>query len=381
MFTCAGATPIFGDDDWKNSETRRPRARDIGIVIGVLEPGPGNAMTDVPGVRVGHETVIEGKNVRTGVTVVMPHSGNIFQQKVPAAIVVGNGFGKLVGSTQVNELGTIETPIVLTNTLSVFTAADAVVDYVLSLEGNANIRSVNPVVGETNDGFLNDIRARRVRREDVLSAIASARGGPVREGSIGAGMGTLCLGWKGGIGTASRRLPDTFGRFTVGVLTQTNFGGILNIGGAPVGMELGRYYLQGARLDHRLEKGSCMMVVATDAPVDARQLKRIAKRALLGLAAVGSPMTNGSGDYVIAFSTAKQVRVAQVDRDRVQLRPVLRDEALSPIFQATREATEEAIVNSLLQATTVKGFHRRKSRAIPIDRVIAICREYGVIRR
>jgi D-aminopeptidase len=358
---------------------QRPRARQIGIAIGVLPPGPLNAITDVADVRVGHRTIREGDAIRTGVTVILPHAGNVFQQKVPAAIVVGNGFGKLVGSTQVAELGTLETPVVLTNTLSTFAAADALVAYTLSLDGNEDVASVNPVVAETNDGCLNDIRAQRVRREDVFAAIAAAQDGPVAEGSVGAGTGTRCLGWKGGIGTASRRLPGSLGGHTVGVLAQTNFGGILIVGGAPVGKELGRYYLRDAVERPNSDDGSCILVVATDAPLNARQLERLARRALLGLAAVGSPMTHGSGDYVIAFSTAESVRVPHEAARGVQTRTLLRDEALSPLFQATREATEEAILNSLLRATTVTGFRGHTSEAIPIDRLVEICKRYGVI--
>ena len=359
----------------------RPRAREIGIVVGILPPGPLNAITDVAGVRVGHQTIVEGEAIRTGVTAIIPHPGNVFQQKIPAAIVVGNGFGKLVGSTQVAELGTLETPVILTNTLSTFMAADALVAYTLNLEGNENVGSVNPVAAETNDGHLNDIRAQRVCREDVLAAIAAAQGGPVTEGSVGAGTGTRCLGWKGGIGTASRRLPAPHGGYTLGVLTQTNFGGVLTVNGAPVGKELGRYYLQGIGGERESEGGSCIVVVATDAPLDARQLKRLAKRALLGLAAVGSPMTHGSGDYVIAFSTAESVRHSHRHPERTQVRMLLRDENLSPLFQATREATEEAILNSLLMATTVTGFRGRRCEAIPVDRLIEICRRYGAISR
>ena len=358
----------------------RPRTREVGIMVGVLPPGPLNSITDVPGVRVGHRTIVEGEAIRTGVTAIIPHPGNVFQSKVPAAIVVGNGFGKLVGSTQVEELGTLETPVVLTNTLSVFMAADAVVAYTLSLAGNGDLRSVNPVVGETNDGWLNDIRARRVGREDVLAAIAAAADGPVEEGSVGAGTGTRCLGWKGGIGTSSRRLPEVQGGYTVGVLAQTNFGGILTVNGAPVGRELGRYFLQDLEDEGASHDGSCMLVVATDAPLDARQLRRLAKRAFLGLAAVGSPMTHGSGDYAIAFSTAEAVRIPPQHSGRTQTRATLRDEALSPLFQAVREAAEEAILNSLLKATTVTGFQSRRCEAIPVDRLIEICTQYGAIR-
>ncbi len=361
-------------------EDDRPRARDIGLVIGVLPPGLLNAITDVNGVLVGHQTLVEGNDVRTGVTAIVPHDGNLFRQKVPAAIVVGNGFGKLVGSTQVNELGVLETPVVLTNTLSVFTAADALVGYTLDLEGNEDVRSVNPVVGETNDGFLNDIRRRRVTEQDVLKAIRSAKGGPMAEGCVGAGTGTRCLGWKGGIGTASRRLPESLGEYTVGVLVQTNFGGILTVSGAPAGKELGRYYLKEHVADKSSEVGSCMIALATDAPLDARQLTRVARRALLGLAAVGSPMTHGSGDYVIAFSTNRGVRVAHQPADRTRTVQLLRDEALSPLFQATREAVEEAVINSMLKATTVTGHKGHTSEALPIDRLVEICKKYGAIQ-
>ena len=374
LYAGDGATWRF--ERWEE----RPRAREIGIVVGVLPPGPLNAITDVAGVRVGHQTIIEGEAIRTGVTAIIPHPGNVFQQKVPAAIVVGNGFGKLVGSTQVEELGTLETPVILTNTLSTFAAADALVAYTLDLDGNESVRSVNPVVAETNDGHLNDVRAQRVRREDVLAAIATAQGGPVAEGSVGAGTGTRCLGWKGGIGTASRRLPASQGGYTLGVLAQTNFGGILTVNGAPVGKELGQYYLQDIVGERGSEGGSCILVVATDAPLDARQLERLAKRALLGLAAVGSPMAHGSGDYVIAFSTADAARIPYRLSGRTQTRTLLRDEALSPLFQATREGAEEAILNSLLKATTVTGFRGRKCEAIPVDRLIEICTHYGAIR-
>ena len=360
--------------------SKRPRAREIGLVIGVLPPGPLNAITDVQGVKVGHRTISEGSDIRTGVTAILPHAGNIFQHKVPAAIVVGNGFGKLVGSTQVQELGTLETPIVLTNTLSVFAAADALVGYMLSLPENEDVLSINPVVAETNDGYLNDIRARRVGSGDVLAALTAARAGPVVEGSVGAGTGTRCLGWKGGIGTASRRLPEPLGGHTVGVLTQTNFGGVLTMGGAPVGKELGRFFLQQQGEVPRSTGGSCVIVVATDAPLSARQLRRLGKRALLGLAAVGSPMTHGSGDYVIAFSAAESVRIPHQNTGSTRPVSILRDEALSPLFQATREATEEAIINSLLQATIVTGTEGRTVEAIPIDRVVQICKRYGAIQ-
>jgi len=359
----------------------RPRARELGIRIGILPPGPNNAITDVAGVLVGHRTVRSGQDVRTGVTAILPHDGNIFQQKVPAAVVVGNGFGKLVGTTQINELGNLETPVILTNTLSVFNAADALISYTLSQEGNQEVYSVNPVVGETNDAYLNDVRGRHVSRDHVLEAIAAARSGPVEEGSVGAGTGTRCFGFKGGIGTASRRLPKPTGGYTVGVLVQSNFGGVLTINGAPVGKELGRYYMKNLVEAEKAEGGSCMIVVATDAPLGARKLKRVARRALLGLGAIGSPMTHGSGDYVIAFSTDENLRVPYKSGRRMRTRNVLRDSALSPLFQATREATEEALLNSLLRATTVTGFRGRTTEAIPIDRVVEICRRCGVIGR
>lgn len=377
LFACLPASA--GEAGIAEDASKRPRAREVGIVIGILGPGPLNAITDVEGVQVGHRTIIEGDNIRTGVTAILPHGGNVFRDKVPGAIVVGNGFGKLVGSTQVQELGTLETPIVLTNTLSTFAAADALIGYLLGLAGNEEVRSINPVVAETNDGYLNDIRARRVGRTDVLAAIAAARSGPVAEGSVGAGTGTRCLGWKGGIGTSSRRLPDSLGGYTIGVLTQTNFGGILTVAGAPVGRELGRYYLHESKPDRGTGGGSCVIVVATNAPLDSRQLERLAKRALLGLAAVGSPMTHGSGDYVIAFSTADSVRVSHGLTTRTVKREILRDEALSPLFQATREATEEAIINSLLKATAVSGVMGHTTEAIPVEKVVEICKRYGVV--
>ena len=344
-----------------------------------MPPGKNNAITDVAGVLVGHATLRSAADVRTGVTAVLPHNGNLFQEKAPAAVVVGNGFGKLVGVTQVEELGNLETPIVLTNTLSVFTAANALVDYTLRQEGNENVRSVNPVVGETNDGYLNDIRARHVRPEHVLAAIRAARGGPVPEGTVGAGTGTRCFGFKGGIGTASRQLPSRAGGYTVGVLVQSNFGGLLTVDGAPVGEELGQYYFRDLVDAQPPDDGSCMIVVATDAPLDARRLKRLARRALFGLAAVGSPMTHGSGDYVIAFSTAPGLRTPSAAAAGGSTQVLLADSALSPLFQAVREATEEAILNSLFRATTVTGFRGRTLEALPIDRVIEICRRYGVI--
>jgi len=342
----------------------------------VFPPGPLNAITDVKGVRVGHTTIIAGESVRTGVTAILPHGGNLFQDKVAGAVFVGNGFGKLAGSTQVGELGTIETPIVLTNTLSVGTAIDAVVAYATAQDGNGDVRSLNALVGETNDGALNDIRGQHVTREHVLAAIAGASDSAVAEGAVGAGTGTVCYGWKGGIGTASRVLPARHGGFALGVLVQTNFGGVLTIAGAPVGRELGRYaYSPGGGTGADSHDGSCMIVVATDAPVDARDLRRIAARAVFGLARTGSSYSNGSGDFAIAFSTSPEVRTRAGDA-AARERRLLPPEAVSPLFQAALEATEEAVYNSLLRATSVTG-RGRTVEAIPIDRVKAILKKYG----
>ena len=350
------------------------RLRDHGIQPGVLPPGPLNAITDVAGVRVGHTTLIRGDDVRTGVTAILPHGGNIFQSKVPAAVYVGNGFGKLAGSTQVEELGNLETPVVLTNTLSVPTAADAVISYILQQEGNAEVRSVNPLVGETNDGSLNDIRGRHVTRADVLAALTGAATGPVAEGNVGAGTGTRCFGFKGGIGTSSRRLPKNLGGFTVGVLVQTNFGGVLQIDGAPVGKKLGKYYLRD-RLNETAD-GSCMIVVATDAPLDARNLKRLAARAIIGLGRTGGIASNGSGDYVVAFSTAEDLRIPYRMANPLLKQEVLHNDALSPLFLAVIEATEEAILNSLFAAETMTG-NGVTIEALPVEKVMEIMREYG----
>lgn len=357
------------------------RARDYGIHIGVLKTGKYNAITDVKGLKVGHITLHEGEHIRTGVTAILPHTDNIFQNKVPAAIHIGNGFGKLMGISQVEELGNIETPIILTNTLSVPTAADAVIDYTLSIPENKNVRSVNPVVGETNDGRLNDIQGRHVKKNHVLEAIANAQSGQVVEGSVGAGTGTSCFGFKGGIGTASRILPKDLGGYTVGVLVQTNFGGVLQIDGVPVGVELEQFYLK-EQLDYSPD-GSCMIVVATDAPVDARNLKRMAKRAMLGLAKTGGIASNGSGDYVIAFSTAKDLRVPyQSDKPFLEQK-VLRNSAMSPLFMAVIEATEEAIINSLFAAIEVQSIQQEKKvikKPLPIKKVIKIMKKYNKIK-
>ncbi len=354
----------------------RPRARDLGLAPGVFTPGPLNAITDVDGVRVGQVTLVTGDTIRTGVTAVVPHGGNLFQDKVPGAVFVGNAFGKLAGSTQVDELGTIETPIVLTNTLGVGAAIEGVVRWTLAQDGNASVRSVNALVGETNDGGLNDIRALAVRPEHVVEALRAARGGVVEEGSVGAGTGTQAFGWKGGIGTSSRRLTAALGGYTVGVLVQSNYGGVLTMGGAPVGRELGRYaYAPSSRGDDAGD-GSCMVVVATDAPLDARDLKRLAARAIFGLARTGSSFSNGSGDFAIAFSTHPSLRTA-FGASAPASRSVLPTDGVSPLFQAALEATEEAVYNSLLRATTTTS-RGATVEALPVDRVRAVLQKYNL---
>lgn len=366
-------------------DDRRPRAREAGIVVGVLSPGSLNAITDVGGVTVGHSTIVRGDDVRTGVTVILPHGGNLFREKVPGAVFIGNAFGKLAGSTQVNELGEIETPIALTSTLSVPRVADAVIDYMLAFPGNEDVHSINPLVGETNDGYLNDIRGRHMNRDGVFGAIKSARGGPVEEGAVGAGMGTVAFGWKGGIGTASRKLPQNLGGYTVGVLVQSNYGGILTINGAPVGRELGKFYLKDelektASQQANTADGSIIIVIATDAPIDHRNLNRLAARSMLGLARTGAAGTNGSGDYAIAFSTAPELRIRNLPNMR--LKPTaaqLANEAMSPLFLAVIEATEEAIYNSLFRATTTTG-RGRTVEALPINRTLEILRKYNALK-
>ncbi|NIM52389.1 MAG: S58 family peptidase [Gemmatimonadales bacterium] len=364
----------------------RATARELGVVVGILSPGPLNAITDVAGVRVGQVTIARGDSINTGVTAILPHSENVFREKVPAAVVVGNGFGKLVGFTQVQELGELESPVVLTCTLCVPRAADAVLTYLLSLPGNEGVRSANAVVGETNDGYLSHIRLRPITQDDVLGAIRSAKEGPVEQGSVGAGRGTTAFGWKGGIGSSSRRLPSDLGGWTVGVLVQSNYGGVLTIAGAPVGQELGRHYLRGrvpgaggaaagsgwqVEGDPDLADGSIMIVVATDAPLSHRNLERLARRALAGLARTGSSMTNGSGDYVIAFTTVPVSQIGSV--------PIVSNNRMSPLFQAVIEATEEAIYNSLFMATTVKG-HRGTVEALPVEATLEILKRHGVVR-
>ena len=370
------ALPAQGQIVPENADDR-PRARDLGIEIGIFTPGEHNAITDVAGVQVGQVTVSEGSDVRTGVTAILPHDGDLFHDRVPAAIYVGNGFGKLLGITQVRELGELETPILFTCTLCVWQAADAMVEWLLDRPGMDEIRSINPVVGETNDGRLNDIRARPIRAEHVVEALEGATTGPVAEGSVGAGTGTRAYGWKGGIGTASRVLPASLGGYRIGVLLQSNFGGVLTIAGAPVGQALGRYSFQEDVEDDDGADGSIMIVVATDAPLSDRNLERLAARAMMGLARTGAFASNGSGDYIIAFSTAEGVRrrVGEELPSFVDL-PNPRTSAL---FQGVVEATEEAMVNSLLRATTVTGVDGFTSEAIPLDELIELLEEYGAI--
>ena len=379
----------------EGQEARRPRAREAGVVVGILPTGALNSITDVDGVTVVHNTVIRGANVRTGVTAILPHNGNLFREKVPGAVFIGNAFGKLAGSTQVNELGEIETPIMLTSTLNVPRVADAVIDYMLALPGNEDVQSINPLVGETNDGYLNDIRGRVVGRDEVFGAIKNARGGTIEEGSVGAGTGTVAFGFKGGIGTSSRKLPVSLGGYTVGVLVQSNFGGILTINGAPVGRELGQYYLkeQLSGTDHirsgptnlrssSTADGSVIIVIATDAPIDHRNLQRLAARAMMGLARTGAAGSNGSGDYAIAFSTAADlwIRTGANARTSKSTIALLSNDAMSPLFLAVIEATEEAIYNSLFRATTISG-RGHTAEALPIDRTLEILRRHNALGR
>lgn len=381
---CAGYNVVMST---RLNPESRPRARDLGLAPGILLPGPLNAISDVAGVRVGHVTLWEGDDIRTGVTAILPHAGNLFQEKLPAGLAVGNGFGKLAGATQIAELGEIETPIVLTNTLAVPRAADALLDWTLAQAGNAAVVSVNPVVGETNDSWLNDIRRRVVTPDHVLAAIAGAQAGPVAEGCVGAGTGTVAFGWKGGIGASSRRLPADLGGYTVGVLVQSNFGGILQIAGIPAGQLLGRYYLkdqlsntptviasgssnpantQYAPRNTQHADGSIMLILATDAPLSDRNLTRLARRAFAGLARTGAAMSNGSGDYALAFSTAEAVRRTPARRKAVAMQPDLPNDLVSPLFLAAIEATEEAIYNSLFCAVTVTGYRGRTVEALPL---------------
>jgi len=364
-----------------SAQSESVRVRELGVAPGIFEPGPLNAITDVAGVTVGHQTLIKGDSVRTGVTAILPHGGDLFREKVPAAVHVGNGFGKAAGFLQMQELGTIETPIVLTNTLDVGTAVDATVAWTLRQPGHEDIGSVNAVVGETNDGYLNDIRGRHVTENDVVAAIESASGGPVEEGSVGAGTGTSALGWKGGIGTSSRVVPEEGGGYTVGALVQANYGGILRIDGVPVGERLGRYDFrsvveeEGTDATGPDDEGSCMIVLATDAPISPRNLERMAKRAMLGLARTGSYSSNGSGDFVIAFSTQNRRTGDGVPRPD----SLLPNNRLSPLFLATVEAVEEAVYNALTAATTVTGRDGHTQRALPLDRLRTILRDAGRI--
>ena len=357
------------------AQDARPRSRDLGIAPGIFTPGPLNAITDVAGVRVGQVTVTDGDSVNTGITAILPHGGNPFLERVPAAIHVGNGFGKFLGVSQIAELGEIETPILLTCTLCVWRAADAMIGWLLAQPGMEQVRSINAVVGETNDGGLNAIRQRPIRPEQVVQAIETATGGPVAEGSVGAGRGTSAFGWKGGIGTASRKLPASLGGFTVGALVQSNFGGVLTLDGLPVGEELGRHSYRNAIMSERGD-GSVIIVIATDAPLNDRQLERLAARGIMGLARTGADGSNGSGDYVLAFSTAESVRRPRGAERRTDV--VVADDAISPIFLAAIEATEEAIYNSLLRATSVSN-GRRTVEAIPIDQVRAVIARHRAV--
>jgi D-aminopeptidase len=385
IFRCLVALSLVaGSFSAMAQDEARVRARDLGVAPGIFTPGAHNAITDVAGVRVGQVTLKEGDSVRTGVTAILPHPGNVYRSRVPAAVHVGNGFGKLVGSTQVNELGELETPILLTCTLCVWKAADAMADWMLAQPDMQQVRSLNVVVGETNDGGLNDIRARPVTADAVRRALQSASAGPVQEGSVGAGTGTVAFGWKGGIGTSSRKLPGSLGGWTVGVLVQSNFGGVLQVSGAPVGRELDRYAFQKAvavqpdarrgLADDRGD-GSIIIVIATDAPLGDRNLRRVASRAMMGLGRTGSSASNGSGDYILAFSTAESVRRA-FDAPRLEASE-LANEQMSAVFQAIVEAVEEAIYNSLFMATTVSG-NGETVEAIPLDRVREILRQHGI---
>ncbi len=367
-----------------NTYAQMKRARDYGIEIGILRPGNYNAITDVPGVKVGQVTLKEGDSVKTGVTAILPHDGNIFQQKVPAGIFVGNGFGKLTGYTQVEELGNLETPIVLTNTLSVPTAAAAVIEYTLSQPGNEGVMSVNAVVGETNDARLNDIRGRHITKEHVLEAIGNAAAGPVAEGNVGAGTGTVCFGFKGGIGTASRILPQKRGGFTVGVLVQTNYGGILQVNGVPVGQELGRFSFRNNVSEYQddvyKEDGSCMIVVMTDAPLTSRNLRRLGARAFAGMMRTGASGSNGSGDYVIAVSTAEDLRIPYSSGSMYEEWREIRNDEMDLLFQAAAEATEEAIINSLFAAETTKARNGMTVEALPVEKTLEILRKYNRLK-
>jgi D-aminopeptidase len=368
LFSAVLALSVMSAAVPADAQSARPRAREAGIRIGILSPGPLNSITDVAGVAVGHRTLIEGSAIRTGVTAVLPHRGNLFQDKVPAGFAVANGFGKFMGSTQIEELGEIESPILLTNTLSVPEAAAAAIEWTLGQSGNEMVRSVNAVIGETNDGGLNDIRARRVTKADAAAAIAAAGVGAVPEGAVGAGTGTVAFGWKGGIGTSSRRLPANLGGHTVGVLVQSNYGGVLSVDGVPIGKLLGRHYLKD-ELQSASGDGSVIIVIATDAPLSDRNLKRLASRAFLGIGRTGSPITNGSGDYAVAFSTNEAVRRTPARRGAPSPVEELPNDRVSPLFEAAVEATEEAVLNSLFKAQTMDG-HGGRIEALPVEQLL-----------
>jgi D-aminopeptidase len=348
----------------------RKRVRELGFIPGILPPGKLNAITDVPGLRVGHFTLIENNDIRTGATAILPHGGNLFQDKVPAGLAVGNGFGKMMGSTQIIELGEIETPIILTNTLALPQAADAVLDWTLGQPGNEMVGSVNLVIGKTNDGWLNNIRKRSLTPDHILFAIENSSEKDVSEGAIGAGTGTIAFGWKGGIGTSSRQLSKSLGGFQIGALVQSNFGGVLQMNGFPVGQALGQYYLK-EELERNNADGSIMIILATDAPLSDRNLTRLAKRALAGLARTGAAMSNGSGDYVIAFSTAECVRRTPERRSKITAYPEMPNTSLSPMFEAAIEVTEEAILNSLCMAETTSGFLGTVD-ALPLEEISSL---------
>ncbi|MFN0256362.1 DmpA family aminopeptidase [Pedobacter ureilyticus] len=362
------------------AQEKRGRARDFGIFTGILKTGSNNAITDVNGVSVGHTTLIKGDSVRTGVTAIVPHAGNLFQEKVPAAIYVGNGFGKSMGLSQIKELGNLETPILLTNTLNAPLVANALLDYMLALPGNENVRSVNAMVGETNDGGLNDIRGRHVKAEDVINALKNAKSGNVEEGNVGAGTGTEALGFKGGIGTSSRVLPKSKGGYTVGVLVQSNFGGVLQINGAPVGRELNNFYLMDKNKPYKAD-GSCMIIIATDAPLSDRNLERLAKRSYIAFGNVGAFSSNGSGDYAIAFSTYAKNRIFHQAKSATRNIDDLNNDEMSPLFMAVWEATEEALLNSLFMAQDLKGINGREVKALPIKKTLEILKKYKALEQ
>ena len=361
-----------------SAQEKRGRARDFGIYTGILKTGNFNAITDVAGVKVGQTTVRLGDSVRTGVTAIIPHEGNVFQDKLPAAVYVGNGFGKAMGLSQIKELGNLETPILLTNTLNAPLVANALIDYMLALPGNEQVKSVNSMVGETNDGGLNDIRGRHVNTNHVLDALRSAKSGMVEEGAVGAGTGTEALGYKGGIGTSSRVLPASKGGYTVGVLVQSNFGGVLQINGAPVGRELNNFYMRDKTKVYKAD-GSCMIIIATDAPLSDRNLERLAKRSYIAFGNVGSFSSNGSGDYAVAFSTYKKNRIPYDTKEKVRTIDDLNNDELSPLFMAVWEATEEALLNSLFMAEDTKGINGRIVKALPIQKTVEILKKYKAL--